>query len=327
LTSYGYRGYGLNLVSELELPEFLPTPAVDDPDIRIRLDAVFEAAQAGNTKVDNDNAEGEFIAAGQGGHLLRIPGVAVYQVTGGREIRIAVEPGADPGLVRLFTIGSAMGMALHQRGVMVLHGATIARGGVGGSVARIIVGDSGAGKSTLAARLGRAGCVVLGDDTMALWSAPAGRAGKWLWQGSRVFKLWEDSIEAMGMGTDGLARLGSRADKYYVPNPGAGVGLGPTTDASVELAEILVLEEGDGPPRVEPLDGIHALQAVAVNTYRPEYVGLLGREAEHFRQCGELSRDITVSRLIRPWGLSSIEATIELVLRRWDAAPAAQGSC
>jgi hypothetical protein len=178
LTSYGYRGYGLSLVSELELPEFLPTPAVDDPDIRIRLDAVVEAAQAGNTKMDNDNAEGEFIAAGQGGHLLRIPGVAVYQVTGGREIRIAVEPGADPGLVRLFTIGSAMGMALHQRGVMVLHGATIARGGVGGRVARIIVGDSGAGKSTLAARLGRAGCAVLGDDTMALWSAPAGRAGK-----------------------------------------------------------------------------------------------------------------------------------------------------
>jgi hypothetical protein len=54
----------------------------------------------------------------------------------------------------------------------------------------------------------------------------------------------------------------------------------------VELAEILVLETGEGVPRIEPLDGIHALQAVAINTYRPEYIALLGRHDEHFRQCG-----------------------------------------
>ncbi|MGR3717330.1 MAG: hypothetical protein ACU0B1_11370 [Thermohalobaculum sp.] len=311
MTRYGYRGYGLSLVSDLELPEYLPAPVADDPDIRISLEAGALDAWEGSA-----GAVGEFIPAPPGGHLLRISGVAVYHVSGGSDIRIIVEPGADPGLVRLFTIGSAMGMALHQRGILVLHGATVARGGQ----ARILVGDSGAGKSTLAARLGRAGYAVLGDDTMALWNAPEGRAGKWLWQGSRVFKLWEDSIEAMGVGVEGLTRLGNRTDKYYVPNPG------PAADAGVELAEILVLETGDGPPRIEPLDGIRALQAVAVNTYRPEYVGLLGREVEHFRQCGELTRDVPVSRLIRPWGLPRIEETLDLVLSRWDAKPAVRSS-
>ncbi len=311
MTRYGYRGYGLSLVSDLELPEYLPVPVADDPDIRISLDAGALDAWEGSA-----GAVGEFIPARPGGHLLRISGVAVYHVSGGSDIRISVEPGADPGLVRLFTIGSAMGMALHQRGILVLHGATVARGGQ----ARILVGDSGAGKSTLAARLGRAGYAVLGDDTMALWNAPEGRAGKWLWQGSRVFKLWEDSIEAMGVGVEGLTRLGNRTDKYYVPNPG------PAAAAGVELAEILVLETGDGPPRIEPLDGIRALQAVAVNTYRPEYVGLLGREVEHFRQCGELTRDVPVSRLIRPWGLPRIEETLDLVLSRWDAKPAVRSS-
>ncbi len=311
MTRYGYRGYGLSLVSDLELPEYLPAPVADDPDIRISLDAGALDAWEGSA-----GAVGEFIPARPGGHLLRISGVAVYHVSGGSDIRISVEPGADPGLVRLFTIGSAMGMALHQRGILVLHGATVARGGQ----ARILVGDSGAGKSTLAARLGWAGYAVLGDDTMALWNAPEGRAGKWLWQGSRVFKLWEDSIEAMGVGVEGLTRLGNRTDKYYVPNPG------PAAAAGVELAEILVLETGDGPPRIEPLDGIRALQAVAVNTYRPEYVGLLGREVEHFRQCGELTRDVQVSRLIRPWGLPRIEETLDLVLSRWDAKPAVRSS-
>jgi hypothetical protein len=128
------------------------------------------------------------------------------------------------------------------------------------------------------------------------------------------------------LGTDGLDRLGNRTDKYYVPNPGSGADFVSAADAGIALAEILVLEAGEGLPRIEPLDGIRALQAIAVNTYRPEYVGLLGREAEHFRQCGELARDVAVSRLIRPWGVASMEATVDLVMSRWDTAPAAQES-
>ena len=83
MTSFGYRGYGLSLVSELELPEFLPTPAADHPDIRIRLDTgALDAWE------DNAGLEEEFFAARLGGHLLRVSGVAVYHVTGGREISI-----------------------------------------------------------------------------------------------------------------------------------------------------------------------------------------------------------------------------------------------
>jgi hypothetical protein len=317
MTGYGFRGYGLSLVSDLDLPEYLPEPATGEPDIRIRLDP-----GALDRWKDSAGAEGEFVPAPDGGHLLWVSGVAVYHVTGGCEIGIAVEPGADPGMVRLFTIGSAMGMALHQRGVLVLHGATVSRGGL----ARIFVGDSGAGKSTLAARLGRAGCTVLGDDTMALWSAPGGQGGRWLWQGSRVFKLWEDSIAAMGIGVEGLARLGNRHNKYYMPNPGPEAGAGASIGGGAALAEVLVLETGDGPPRIEPLHGLQALRAVAEHTYRPEYVPLLGREAEHFRQCGSLTRDVPVSRLVRPWGLESIGDTIDLVLRHWDASGAARGA-
>jgi hypothetical protein len=312
---YGYRGYGLTLVSEIELPEYLPRLVTSEPDITIS-----HGQDALEAWEENAGTANIFTQALRGGHLLRVPGVAVYHVIEGREIRITADLGADPGMVRLFTIGSAMGMALHQRGILVLHGATVARGGQ----ARILVGDSGAGKSTLAARLGRAGCSVLGDDTMALWSAPDGGAGKWLWQGSRVFKLWQDSVAAMGIGLEELTPLGNRADKYYVPNPDPAASNSTALDTGVELAEILVLETGDGPPRIEPLEGIRALQAVAANTYRPEYVAILGRESEHFHQCGELTRDIRVVRLIRPWGLAAIDETLELIMSRWEAGHAFQ---
>jgi hypothetical protein len=85
---------------------------------------------------------------------------------------------------------------------------------------------------------------------MALWDAPAGKTGKWLWQGSRVSKLWEDSIAAMGLATDGLDRLGNRTDKYYVPNHGGEADLAPALDSAVALAESLVLYAGAAPPRI-----------------------------------------------------------------------------
>ena len=320
MTAIGYRGYGLRLRSDLELPEFETDAGISDPDIRIVL--APEAAAQWRSSGDTMWQEGAFHPAPDGGFVLRVPDVAVYHVRGGTEIRIAPYAAADPGMVRLFTIGSAMGMAMHQRGVLVLHGATVARDGR----ARILIGDSGTGKSTLAARLGQAGCAVLGDDTMALWPAPGGGQGRWLWQGSKVFKLWQDSIEAMGMPLDGLARLGNRANKFYVPNRGqADAGGEPTGPSGVELAEILVLEEGEGAPRIESLTGLAALEVIAAHTYRPEYVPLLGREEAHFRQCGELTRDVPVGVLFRPWGVDAFGSTLALLTDRWTGRAAAGG--
>lgn len=307
MTAFGYRGYGLDLVSEIELPEYLPAAVSEAPDIRIVLDSslhdLWQQATGGA-----ELPGGAVVASPRGGHMFRAGPIAVYHVQDGREIRIAPGTEGDPGLLRLYTVGSAIGLALHQRGAFVLHGATVARGGQ----ARIIVGDSGAGKSTLASQLGRAGFTVFGDDTMAVWDAPDGR-GKWLWPGSRVFKLWSESLDVLGVSAETLEPIGNRSDKFYVPNPLPPAGEG------AELVEILVLEVGDGAPRIERVDGLQALEAVARNTYRPEYVGLMGREAAHFRQCCALAGAVPVSRLVRPWDLARIGETVDLMLGHWSA--------
>jgi len=302
-----YRGWGLDLNSEIGLPELRPAAATGaEISIRIAPEAAQQWRASGATEADGD----AFLAAPAGGHAMRVAGIGDYWVRGGCEIAVTPAPGADAASVRLYLLGSAIGMAFHQRGLLVLHGATVARLGR----ATVFVGDSGAGKSTLAARLGQTGHAILGDDTMPVWPRPGG--GFAAWPGSRMFKLWGDAVEALGDSLKGLGSVGDRLDKFFYPN----VAMAP--DVPHLIDEIIVLEAGA--PRSEPvletLGPLESLRAVAEHTYRPEYVPLLGREAEHFRQCTALAERVSAARLTRPWDIRSLDAAIELLVAHWSRA-------
>src|SRR5690606_10479084 len=89
-----------------------------------------------------------------------IPGAAIYRVRDGCEIAVSPFEDADPGLVRLYVLGSCMGALLLQRRMLPLHGSALAIDGK----AYVIVGPSGAGKSTLAAALAARGQRLISDD-------------------------------------------------------------------------------------------------------------------------------------------------------------------
>lgn len=303
--SYRYRGYGLDLLSEIALPEFLPATGAPEPDIRIRCGVADEPCfrpEAAAEAVHYD-----FVPASGGGFVMIVPEVAVFHVREGREIAFVAEPDADPGILRLFLIGSAMGMALHQRGLLVMHGATVL---APDGTATIFVGDSGAGKSTLAAALGRAGYPILGDDTMPV---TASRRGFEVWPGSRVFKLWGESLRHFGEGTDGLEQIRNRTEKFFWPNRAY------APDRPVPLVEVVLLDVApdDAEPSLADLRGIEALRLVAENTYRPGYVRLLGRDGEHFRQCAALADAVRVGVLSRPRDLARLDEGVALLRARW----------
>ncbi|MBK0399853.1 hypothetical protein H0I76_11685 [Limibaculum sp. M0105] len=300
--------------SEFEIPEMRSCGKETAPDIEIVIDrTVREAVERAARHAAVAPEVPVVLAAppGESGAGFFVPEVAGFWVTDGTMIRVAPEPGADAGMITLYTLGTAVGLALFQRGAFVMHGASVAHRGQ----ATLIVGQSGAGKSTLAARLGLAGCPILGDDTIALWPAEGG--GRFLIHPAGTsFKLWGDALEAAGLATAARGAVARRVDKFYLDNPHQ------AEDRAYELSEVLVLKRGASgePPRIEPLPLLEAVRAVTENVYRPQFAEVYGMQAEQFRRAAALASDIPVARLIRPWDHAATESVVDLLRAHLEIA-------
>ena len=152
--------------------------------------------------------------------LLRVPRLARFLITAGRDINVQTEPGISDHEVAGFVLGSAFGILLHQRGALVLHGAAVAKDGR----AIAICGASGAGKSTLAAALCHSGCTLVTDDICVVGEDVNQRPI--VFPDGRQLKLWKESIDRLD-----LAELRGKAvrepfEKYnirFTPCPRATV--------------------------------------------------------------------------------------------------------
>ncbi len=223
----------------------------------------------------------------------------------GTQILVDPLPDADPGDVRLWLLGTALGALLHQRGLLPLHVSALAIDG--GAYA--FCGDSGAGKSTLAAALHRRGLPLLTDDVGL--AVPESR-GIMFYPGFPRIKLWRDALEHFGLDHGPLIRDLTRTDKYHLRlDPDDGFHAAP-----LPLRRLYLLERGadDDPVRIEPVRGHEAISLIQANTYRPGLVRRLGRAGEHLRQCGRIASGIQVFRLQRPWRLEQLDETVDRLL-------------
>lgn len=295
--AHWYRGYGLLFHSDIALPELAPcAPGPVDVRIRLTQDLGIDTARLSPRL---------FHTIADDAHLMVLPDIGRFLMRGGTEILVQPIGACEPGLLRLYLIGSAMGMIFHQRGQLVMHGAGVVAHGR----ASLFVGESGAGKSTLSAHLGAAGHAILADDTVPLVE----RDGRFqAWPGSRVFKLWRDALDGLRSAPRTVEPVGNRVEKYYASNPGI------PDDRPYEVAEIIELVRSDGPAMLEPVTGLAALKIVSANAYRPEFVTLLGREAPHFRLVAALAGSVRVLRLHRPWDAARLSETIDLLDAHWD---------
>lgn len=280
-----YKLFGLTLRSEWRLPELHEATFDHAPDVIVDCGEipVMLPLTPGVHKADD-------------GMLLNIEGVARYWVTGGRIISVDRADGAQEENVRLFLLGSAMGILLHQRGMLPLHANAVEVGGQ----AIAFVGPSGAGKSTLAGWFHDHGRRVIADDVCVVRFDSRGRP--FATAGIPRLRLWKDALIASGRHPDAhrLSYAGDDSyEKYDVP-------LGNDGEApDLPLAAIYLLEEGEK-FGIVPLGGAVAAETLFANTYRGAFVQATGNPRGHWDACLRLLSATPVFRLTRTWDLSRI---------------------
>lgn len=283
--SCDYKLFGLHLRSEWALPELHQTSSNEAHDVMIL---------CGTPPSALPKAPGLHVA--EGGMLLNIEGVARYWVVGGRSISVEAVADARDENVRLFLLGSAMGILLHQRGMLPLHANAVEVGGQ----AIAFVGPSGAGKSTLAGWFYDHGHRVIADDVCVVRFDEQGQP--LATAGIPRLRLWKDALLASGRHPDAhrLSYAGDASyEKYDVPLRSDG-------DApDLPLAAIYLLGQGKR-FNIVRLVGVEAAETLFANTYRGAFVQATGSPRGHWDACLRLLAATPVFRLTRNWDLSKI---------------------
>ena len=286
-----YVAYGLGIRSALPLPEVVRSEVA--ADVEVRLDAVDEAP----TMV---TPSGHRRHATEGRIGLFEEGVGTFLIVDGREIVVDPAPAVDERVLRLFILGPALAVLLHQRGWLVLHGSAVAIQGR----AVACLGAPGWGKSTLAAALHRRGHAVVADDVTVVRLDQGSVA---VVPGFPQLKLWPDAARRLGAAVESLPRLHPRLDKR-----GLSVSEGFPIQA-LPLGRVYVLCR-DNWLGIEPLRATEALQELVRHSYCAQLLPFTGL-ASHFHQCASLVTRLGVSRLHFPSSLDGLADLAETVER------------
>ncbi|GGD76088.1 aldolase [Paenibacillus nasutitermitis] len=278
-----YKAFGLNITSEIPLPELPSISGQAPPEVKIvRGDLSKEWEQAGPHQT--------YYAAGHKQVLFNMPRTAIFAVQDGKRIIISPFAGAAESMIRLYLLGTCMGALLLQRNILPLHGSAVVIEGK----AYAFIGESGAGKSTLAAAFVNEGYELLSDDVIAVsYSKETGTIT--VIPSYPQQKLWQNSIENLGMKKNKYVPLHYDAAKFAIPVSGR-----YCADA-VQLAGVFELLPSDCEhSEINPLLNLERFPVLSLHTYRNFLVPLLGLVPWHFSVSSSIIRQARIFRLHRP---------------------------
>ncbi len=300
-----YRVFGLTLASTIDLPELEPIGAAR-PDVMITL---------GPELVASRTAAREVMSNAAGGLTLSVSTIGRFDITAGRSIIVSARPGTAAENLRIFLLGSAMGLTLHQRGVLPLHANAIE---IDGS-AVAFMGASGSGKSTLAAAFHDAGYPVHSDDVCAVHAD----GDRFIVQpGIPHLRLWRDALERTGRTCEDSTRVSGGIEKFTVTTQLA------MRAEPLPLDAIYLLDRLDEGEQVEitRMSRIDALRATISNIYRGRYIVHTAHAAAQFKKIAALTAVVPVYRFARPWAPERITETLEAVRIHRRQMPSTQAN-
>jgi hypothetical protein len=291
---YHYRAYGMTVATEFELPE-LATAARETADIVIEqqsLERVTETATG---------AEGRHIEAESDSCRLTYDGVGTFEVQAGD--RIACDPLSEAVVeqdaFRRLLENELFGVALYQRGYLVLHGSAVAVDGQG----RVFLGPQGAGKSTVAAALHQDGHTLLEDDVVGIrvdTDPPT------VLPGVPQLRVRSDAAAALDLTDQSTPAGASWYDKRFLDIE--------SPQNPVPLDRCYVLRQGDSVAETD-YTGQDTLLELVRHTYARGLLTETSQMPEHFEQCAQLAAQCDFRVLRVPNDLSALSDVVATVTK------------
>ena len=293
---YYYRVYGVNIESKIEVPEFEVIDSNSDIDVKLSFGVV-------NEEIIDLITQGHRAKYEKQDMWFYIEDVAIFHIYNGDTVTI--EPMGDKNnkMIKLYIMGSVMGMILLQRNMVAIHGGGIVIDGKG----CIFTGQKGAGKSTITTALRKKGYKFIADDVCSINIGDINT----IHHGFGYQKLCEDAMEKLGYNLNEFEpfRGDLNVNKYIVP------AFDEFTKEEVPLEAVFELAVGDvDEVKIEEVLGANKMNKLIENVFRIEmlrYAG--GMEPKYFKQCLDIARSTKMYKITRPKDVFSVEDQISLV--------------
>ena len=294
-----YTAFGLQIVSEPELPGLLPGNG--SPEVTIRFGKVPENLP------EPIKGKGVAYELNANSFLLKVPGIANFMVNHGNEIVIEKQSSADDHDIALFTINTPIGALLYQRGYLPLHASAIE---VNGGCA-IFTGVSGAGKSTIFASFHQHGYHVLADEVCAI--SLSGNGIPYVQPGVGYTYLWRDVLDHLDKDASTLIHRNNNPEKFKLSIDER------FCQEALPLKRIYVLTTKNTPGiEIEEIKGKEKFLPIKQNSYRPRIGKEICNAASAFIMHANICKHAVVKKVSRPRDLINIDQLRELIIKDMD---------
>ena len=292
-----YTAFGLNVQSEILLPEVSQSiEQRDHVDVEIIIDDV--------PVIRNEwSYINHYFAMRENEVLFQVPDVANFFMQDGKKIIVAPISNANEDQIRLYLLGTCMGVILLQKKILPLHGSVIAIDGK----AYAFVGDSGAGKSTLASAFLKQGYQLLTDDVIAVRlnqeNIPV------VIPSYPQQKLWQESLDQFGVDSNQYRPLFARETKFSVPVESK------FYREALPLAGIFeLIKTNDDELEIHSIQGLNRLHTLYYHTYRNFLIEPFGLMEWHFNTSTSMINKMDLYQIRRPVSRFTAHDIPELVL-------------
>lgn len=289
---YSYIAYGLNIFSEIKLPELSEAKTAADYDLHIHV-AQFEFPRLKATQIYRRGIKADFGKDQEENLYLHWENVAGFKANSGKFLTV-MPFCEDANLLSLFTVSEALGLILFQKNYFLLHASAVQVG----DEAWCFMGAPGAGKSTTAAAFIKAGCKLLSDDLTAIAfnnNFPV------VIPAYPQLKIWNNTVKGLDYQEAELQPVSEGINKFsYQPKSGF-------SHDPVKLGQVFFLHKARNRKALQSLTAPEIPTEMLKNFPLP--VQLLVNEAlkRHFLQSFQCAGAAQMWRKRRPDGFNNLE--------------------